>query len=807
MTGDPIARLRADLAALDAAYELGAHGRWAARRRADLIDDGLAQLWRAAAPPAGMALVAVGGYGRRLQLPRSDIDLLLAHDGVDDDEVARVTDALLYPLWDAGFTVGHAVRSPAESAAAVGDRLDVRTATLDGRGIAGDEDLAAALAEQARADLSADAAASVRDLLADAARRRDRYGATSHLLEPDLKEGGGGLRDAATLGWFGDAVGAPLAAAGVLGDSEAAAVDAAEEFLVRVRSAVHLLTDRRADRLVVDLQPEVAAGFGYADRPRLVATDALMQAVFEHARDVEATLHAAGARILDPPAAPAPIDPGPAALVRALAAAADAGGPVPAATLDALATATIEDPVTWTSEVREAFLGLLRRGAPGVQMLEVLDRVGLLQRFLPCWADVRCRPQRDPYHRFTVDAHLTQAASHMATMVKDADHPDALLLGALFHDIGKVGERNHVPLGARIAADQLASMGIGEDDRALASFMVAQHLLLPDTATRRDLTEEDLILDVAAKVGTPERLRALVLLAEADALATGPAAWTAWRRTLLDELVTRVERVLERGDMGEELAARLTDRVQRVRDLLADEPDADVDRFVFRMPRGYFLAVEPAQVARHYRAIAPPLGSTEVRTAAADGSREATSELLVVARDRPGLLSQIAGALALGGISILSAQVFTTPDGVAVDLFEVEGAFDPVITEARWREFRTALRRAVEGSISLERRVADKRRHYPASKVQTPVTLRVDNDASDFSTVIEVGAPDRIGLLHDMTLAFAELAVDVHVAKVATFDGRVVDAFYVRDPLGRKITDRERLAEIEGAVRERLTAP
>jgi [protein-PII] uridylyltransferase len=222
------------------------------------------------------------------------------------------------------------------------------------------------------------------------------------------------------------------------------------------------------------------------------------------------------------------------------------------------------------------------------------------------------------------------------------------------------------------------------------------------------------------------------------------------------------------------------------------------------MPRGYFLSVEPAQVARHFRTIVPPLGTYEVRSAAAGGSREGTSELLVVARDRPGLLSQIAGALALGGISILSAQVFTTEDGVAVDLFEVEGAFDPDITEARWRAFRSDLRRAVEGSISLERRVADKRRHYPAPKVRTPVTVRVDNDASDFSTVIEVGAPDRVGLLHDMTLAFAELSVDVHVAKVATFDGRVVDAFYVRDPLGRKITDDERLAEIEGAVRERL---
>jgi [protein-PII] uridylyltransferase len=256
--------------------------------------------------------------------------------------------------------------------------------------------------------------------------------------------------------------------------------------------------------------------------------------------------------------------------------------------------------------------------------------------------------------------------------------------------------------------------------------------------------------------------------------------------------------------MGAELAAALTDRVDRVRDLLADEPDHEVDRFVLRMPRAYFLAVDAERAARHFRTIAPPLGTHEVRTASSEGERPGTYEVLVVAADRPGLLSWIAGALALGGISILSAQVFTTEDGAAIDLFEVEGAFDPQITERRWREFRSWLRRAIEGAVSLERRVDEKRRRYPEPRIPTPVTVAVDNDASEFSTVIEVGAADRIGLLHDVTHAFAELRVDVHLAKVATFDGRVVDAFYVRDALGRKIVDAGQLGEIERVLRERL---
>jgi [protein-PII] uridylyltransferase len=452
-------------------------------------------------------------------------------------------------------------------------------------------------------------------------------------------------------------------------------------------------------------------------------------------------------------------------------------------------------------------------------MLDVLDRMGLLGRYLPAWSTVRCRPQRDPYHRSTVDAHLVTTAKRVAEMLDaqaDADDPveaaatagveqaDALLLGALLHDIGKVGAGGHVELGTAIARETVQTMGVAPADADLAVFMVAEHLLLPDTATRRDLSDEELLLDVAARVGTPARLGALYLLAKADANATGPAAWTPWRATLIRELVAKVQRIFDRGQMGEELAAQLTDRTERVRELLREEPERDVDRFVLRMPRGYFLAADPTRAAEHARLIAAPVGRNEVRTAAARGSRPDTYEVVVVAADRPGLLSWIAGALTVEGVSILSAQAFTTDDGVALDVFEVEGAFEPEITERRWRAFRTTLRRTIEGSISLEHRVDDKRRYYASPRLATPVTIRDHNDVSEFSTVIEVGAPDRIGLLFDVTRTFADLHLDVHLAKVATFEGRVVDSFYVRDALGRKIVDAVRLAEIAASLRARL---
>jgi [protein-PII] uridylyltransferase len=382
--------------------------------------------------------------------------------------------------------------------------------------------------------------------------------------------------------------------------------------------------------------------------------------------------------------------------------------------------------------------------------------------------------------------------------------PDALLLGAFLHDIGKTGGGGHVAIGAAIARETLGHMGVEGPTGELAAFMVAEHLLLPDTATRRDLTDENLILDVAARVGTPERLAALTLLARADAAATGPAAWTPWRRTLLRELVARVQRAFDRGDMGAELAERLAARVDEVRALLAAEPAEEADRFVLRMPRAYFLATDPDRIAAHYPTIAPDVGTMDVRTAVRPGAQPGSYALLVVAADRPGLLSWIAGALALAGLSILSAQAFTTDDGVAVDLFEVQGAFEAEVDEARWRDVRQTLRRVVDGRISLDHLVAQKRARYRPPRSASPATVTVDNEVSDFSTVIEVGAPDRIGLLYDVTSALADLTLDVHLAKVATYTDRVIDVFYVRDALGRKILAPDQLDEISDAIRERL---
>jgi [protein-PII] uridylyltransferase len=801
---EPIARLRDELDALDRAYSAGHHGLWSARRRAELLDAALAEMFEAADAPPGVALAALGGYGRRQQLPRSDVDLLIVHDGRHADAVADLTQRLLYPLWDGGFEVGQAVRTPSECEQIAGERLDALTAMLDLRPVAGEGALATEAATRVMALARADVAGFARALREDAEARVDRFGVTAHLLEPDLKQGAGGLRDLQSVRWV-----AAVAGDALVRTAEREALADAEEFLTRARSALQFETGKRGDRLPLELQPPIARMMGFADEPRLIGEDGLMRAVFEHARAVRwiaanvlARAEAGASMPADDPVGFDDID----AALEALAAAAEAGERPGAGLLDSVEATPAPEQVAWTGRTLEAFLRIVRAGEAGVAALDALDRIGLLARLLPAWADVRCRPQRDPYHRFTVDTHLTTALAEMGRLLATGgdDDPliagalshgpdrDGLLLGALLHDIGKTGEGGHVQAGSRIAAETLDLMGVRGPTRDLTAFMVAEHLLLPDTATRRDLTDENLMLDVAARVGSPERLAALTLLARADATATGPAAWTPWRQTLLRELVTRVHRVYDRGDMGVELAHQLTTRVEAVRSLLATEPEQAVERFVLRMPRGYFLAIEPGRIAGHYPTIAPDVGTTEVRAATEPGVKPGTYELLVVAADRPGLLSTIAGAVALAGLSILTAQAFTTDDAVAVDLFEVEGVFEPEIDESRWREFRGVLRKAVEGRLSLDHLVVERRARYPAPRGDTPVTVAVDNEASDYSTVIEVGAPDRIGLLY------------VHLAKVATYTDRVIDAFYVRDSLGRKVTDRAQVAEIECTVRARL---
>ena len=742
---------------------------------------------------------------------------MVLHAERKGERVRLAAEQVFYPFWDAGIALGHAMRTVGECMSEAGERLDVLCSLLDARLVAGDGELFEELERRLLAAVSKRRARWLERLAEDANARHRGPAACSTSLEPELKEGSGGLRDVHAVGWAAKISGAEL----VRGD-ERQRLDDAEEFIVRLRSALHLLTGKRTDRLIREHQGDLAGALGFDATAGMEAPDALMRELFEHGRHVEHIRTLVLERARDPGAVHAPVSvPPPASpedvLETLLELSATDSSPS-APWLDALDSAELGPaPFEWTERMRVAFLALLRLGGKGVPALEVIDRAGLLAAYIPEWGPVRSRPQRDPYHRYTVDVHLT-ATLAIATALLDGKHGDetltaaaaavgdvdALLLGALLHDIGKTGEGRHVEVGERAAASALERMGVPEATREKALFLVRDHLLLSDTATRRDLADPNLVIDVAARVGDPERLAMLYLLTVADAEATGPHAATPWRLGLVRELVGRVERVLERREMDIERAGDLDDRLERARRLLDSEPAAAVAAYLERLPRAYLLAVQPEDVAAHFSLLSPAIGSTDVRTLARAGARHGTWELAIVAADRPGLLGRMAGSIALAGLSILSAQAFTTEDGVAMDLFVVEPAFHGEIDEERWRTVRHTLRKALEGRLSLEYRVREKRRHYPSPAADVATEVRVLNDVSDFATVVEVEAPDRLGLLFDLARTFEELHLDVSLAKVATYGHRVIDAFYVRDLYGEKVEDHEHAEEVRRAILSRL---
>lgn len=817
------------LRALERAYSPGHHGRWSARRRSALVDEAVRDL--AEGIGARVAVVALGGYGRQSLCPGSDLDLMVLHGERRPERVREVAEGMFYPFWDAGLPLGHAVRTVRECIGAFAERLDAATALLDARLVWGDEQLLADLQRNIDRSVGRDRAAFLERLRGGRAERLEDHGSCSQMLEPNLKESTGGLRDIHTVGWvhrtiLGSETATDPETADLLRFPEARRLEEAEEFLVRLRSALHLETGKRSDRLFFEHQPFIAERFGFEETSGLGAADALMRGLFQHARQVEHVVESVLDRALlrvdvrahghvESAAPSRPED-----VMLAFARVAEEGKPLDSGSQDAIEEAELgEPPYLWSEQTRRAFLEILAAGDRGERALEAMDRLGVLSRFIPEWEPVRCRPQRDPYHRHTVDVHLMRTAAETARLLSTGggDEPviaqaiagvqnrDAMLLAAFLHDIGKTGEGPHVEAGVLIAGRVLERIGVSASTRDHVLFLVGHHLLLSDTATRRDLSDENLVIDVAVRVGERERLAMLYLLTVADAASTGPHAWTPWRQALIRELVGKVDHVLERGEMGSDTAAQLDRRIADLRESLGAEDQAAVDAFVRRLPRTYLLTVSTENAARHFRLLSSRIGAVELRTEARVGERTGTYDLTIVAADRPGLLAKIAGALALHGLNILSARAFTTEDGLAVDLFAVEPVFEDEVDEDRWRRFRTDLRKSLEGRVSLDYRVREKRRHYPPTEAVAPISVSVDNDASDFFTVVEVSAPDRIGLLYDVAQAFRELALDVHVAKVVTYGGRVVDAFYVRDLFGEKVDDPEHIAEIERALIARLT--
>jgi [protein-PII] uridylyltransferase len=713
-----------------------------------------------------VALVAVGGYGRRELSLQSDLDLVLVHTlGRSGSGLSELADAIWYPIWDARLKLGHAVRTVDEALALAADDLDTATSLLDSRFLAGDAGLAAELAEKADR-LWRKRARRYLGVMAERVRERHaRAGEAAFLLEPDLKEGRGGLRDVHALHWA-------QAAHAILWEGDPDRLDAAYDVLLAARVELHRRTGRPGDKLLLQEQDSVAAALGYE------SADELMRAIAAAARSISWTSDDTWARIESSLSGPfgrlrreraiggglvlrdgevhvtadADVENDPALPLQAAAAAAARETRIHRASLVRLAAAAPDLPEPWPPAVLEALVELLRAGAPAVGLLEALDQTGLWERYVPEWPLVRAKPQRNAYHRFTVDRHLWEATVEAAGVAGRVARPDLLVLAALFHDIGKGLPGDHTRNGIDMLGRIGPRMGLPPGDTAILVALCRHHLLLADVATRRDLADPATLQAVADAVGSAEVLGLLGALTEADSLATGPAAWSTWKADLVRDLVVRTDHVLG-GGWAHEIAEAFPTDAQKA------------------------LLAEGRQVITH------------------DGP-----VLTVVCADRHGLFNRVAGVLALHGLDVLDAAA-ATEGRMALEVFRVESSLGPVFS---WPSVVEDLERALEGRLALRARLAERARRYGRSRAlsaeKIDTVVRFDLTASADATVVEVHASDAVGALYRITRAFADLDLDIVSAKVQTLGPVAVDSFYLRDAAGRKVGDPQVLAEIERAV-------
>ena len=737
----------------------------------DALSDAYDQWLRALLPDplSGVALVAVGGLGRREPMPFSDLDLVLLHDGTYRG-LPELADSIWYPVWDSKVSLDHSVRTPDEALTVARDDVKALQGLLDVRLIGGDERLAAALRTSAVELWRATAAKRAAELFEISARRWRTAGEGAFLLEPDLKDSHGGLRDVQSLRAFALAQLVDLPPV----------VRSANTLLLDVRAELHRNSGRAADILHQQDQDEIATVFGLVDVDGEPDRDELLRRVNHCARVVAHALDLAWRRIdaatarqpflrrLLGTASSEPVREGiardvvsqagevvlardavpradPGLVLRAAHAAAAHEQPFAMHALDRLVAESAAIQIPWPAESRDDFVALLGSGRAAVPVLESLDLAGLLTPLIPEWDAVRSRAQRNPVHRFTVDRHLLETAAAATEHTRDVSRPDLLLVGALLHDIGKGYPGDHSVAGAEHAERIATRMGFVPTDVATIAALARHHLLLPDTATRRDLDDPVTIETVTdAVAGSAELLDLLHALSIADAAATGPGAWSEWKAGLIAELVQRAHGVL---GGAEPPSVPELDAEQRA---LADE------------------------------------GRLAVRIR--------DDQVLVVMPDAVGTLYRTAGVLALHSLDVRAASV-ATYRSMAVNTFTVTPRFGRMPEAAL---IRADLARAMAGELGLAQKLREKEQAYGGGARSRPPTVTWLDGAATDATVLEIRAEDRIGLLCRLTAALERSGMDVRSARVSSLGGSVVDAFYVTTRSGQLVAPQlRRDVEIE----------
>ncbi|MFN3512412.1 MAG: [protein-PII] uridylyltransferase [Phenylobacterium sp.] len=836
-----------------------------------LYDFTTVHMFRARNPTEGerLALMAVGGYGRGALAPFSDLDLLFLRPYKQTAHTESVIEYMLYALWDLGFKVGHASRTVEECVKLAREDYTIRTALLEARRLAGDEALAEELKRRFRAEVVKGTAAQfVAAKLKERDIRQERAGASRYMVEPNVKEGKGGLRDLNTLFWIAQYLHPVEQVDGMVqldmfDRREVAAFIRAFDFLWAVRCHLHFATGRPEERLTFDLQPEIARRMGYGDRGDAPAVERFMRRYFLIAKEVGSLTRTFAAkleadRIKQKPTGISRLIPGRGRVKRKKLDPGfhEEGGrlnidgrevferdPVNLLRLfrladqhnldlhpDAFTAATRCAPLIGSKVRRDplaarVFLDILAHGRDPQRTLSMMNEADVLGRFIPEWGRIVAQMQFNMYHSYTVDEHTLRAVGVIADIAEGRfaeDHPlstqimpliddrEALFLAMLLHDTGKGGAGGQEKAGARAARQACERLGLDRKRIEMVAWLVEHHLVMSDYAQKRDVSDPRTVADFARIVETPERLRLLLVLTVADIRAVGPGVWNGWKGQLMRELYGATEAVF-RGGRGSDAAAQIRRYHEnaaydaRVR-LIAADPAAEA--WATAMEDAYFTAFSDAEILAH-AALARRAGETG--GVAAEGRVKPelnASEVTVAAPDRQRLFVDLAQAVTATGANIVGARVYTSRDGQALDAFYVQDATGGPVGA----DNAGALRRlvdAVEAGGRGEPAAIDGRRSGDLGRAAafaiTP-TVMLDNDASEASTVVEASGRDRPGLLVALARNIADAGLSILSAHIDSYGERAVDAFYVVGADGGKVTDPKKVAALKASLMASLDA-
>ena len=845
-----------------AKHDGGASGRQVVGSLTSMADTLLRNLYRSiladvpSSEVGACALIAIGGYGRGELNPHSDIDLMFFYSGKDRSFAEILSERLLYLLWDLGLPPGHSVRTEQDCLDMAAKDVTARTALLDSRFLVGDEELYADYDRKVyQKILSQDSRAFIREKLQENEQRLRKYGSSVYLLEPNIKEGEGGLRDLQTALWVARAKFKArslqdLIIKGVISEQEGEAYEAALDYLWRVRNELHYLSPRKNEQLHFDKQEKLARFFGFKDNRKGLAVEQFMQDFYAHATETEhiaSSLLGKAVRGSEPKTGifgyftRRAVEPGffilhgelqvsqgdlfekdPTRMMRAFLLSQRHGVKLSVA-VKALIRENLEhinDRVRRSRAINEDFLEILRHPQGLVATLKDMHHLQFLNRFIPEFGRIFCKVQYDAYHIYTVDVHSLFAVEEIAKLwlgeyketaplltkvAGDIEKRGLLLLAVLLHDIGKGEGRDHCNKGADMIPTLARRMGLNKEDSARLEFLVRRHLDMSHIAQRRDLHDDKLIMQFAQTMGMSENLNMLYLLTFADLRAVGPDVWSDWKGFLLKELYEKTYQVLERGNFQlEQRSEKVRNRKRKVVGLLEDEfGKRAVQDALKEMPTRYVLSNRSALIAEHLRLAF----SRKNRTLALKVEQEpegSYTQLSISTLDIPGLFSKIAGVLAANGINILGAQINTLNNGIAIDVLQVSGAVgDLVESSDKWRKVEEELEAVIQGRVRVDELVRKRHRsNLPPSRPRPKFNNRVeiDNEVSDEYTVIDIYAQDRVGVLYQITKALKELGLYIGVSKISTKVDQVSDTFYVQDIFGHKVTAPEKLEEIRGRL-------